>query len=149
MSSLCAEKDTRSRNFFLVHYRRMWYTGIAVCGYDEIGRHARFRFSCSDALGFESPCPHQIAMKSKKPGVEDECPQRPYSISVLAAAPHFREKAQCFLYPHFGQTPSPFRATPHSGQRSIWFLVSNSAEAALTPLVKVSLAMFSLSFSRS
>ena len=59
MSSLCAEKDTRSRKFFLVHYQRMWYTGIAVCGYDEIGRHARFRFSCSDALGFESPYPYQ------------------------------------------------------------------------------------------
>ena len=59
MSSLCAEKDTRSRKFFLVHYQRMWYTGIAVCGYDEIGRHARFRFSCSNALGFESPYPYQ------------------------------------------------------------------------------------------
>ena len=30
-----------------------------ICGHDGIGRHARFRFSCSDALGFESPCPHQ------------------------------------------------------------------------------------------
>ena len=59
MSSLCAEKDTRSRKFFLVHYQRMWYTGIVVCGYDEIGRHARFRFSCSNALGFESPYPYQ------------------------------------------------------------------------------------------
>src|SRR5699024_9044785 len=31
-----------------------------ICGHDGIGRHARFRFSCSDALGFESPCPHQL-----------------------------------------------------------------------------------------
>ena len=30
-----------------------------LCGHDEIGRHARFRFSCFTALGFESPCPHQ------------------------------------------------------------------------------------------
>ena len=30
-----------------------------ISGHDGIGRHARFRFSCSDALGFESPCPHQ------------------------------------------------------------------------------------------
>ena len=30
-----------------------------IRGHDGIGRHARFRFSCSDALGFESPCPHQ------------------------------------------------------------------------------------------
>ena len=58
MSSLCTEKDTRSRKFFLVHYRWMWYTERTVCGYDEIGRHARFRFSCSDALGFESPYPY-------------------------------------------------------------------------------------------
>ena len=31
-----------------------------ICGHDGIGRHARFRFSCSDALGFESPCPHHV-----------------------------------------------------------------------------------------
>ena len=31
---------------------------LNICGHDGIGRHARFRFSCSDALGFESPCPH-------------------------------------------------------------------------------------------
>ena len=29
-----------------------------IRGHDGIGRHARFRFSCSNALGFESPCPH-------------------------------------------------------------------------------------------
>lgn len=52
-------------------------------------------------------------------------------------------------YPHFGHTPSSLSATPHSGQRSMSFLVTNSAEAAFTPLVKVILAMLSLSFSRS
>ena len=31
-----------------------------IRGHDGIGRHARFRFSCSDTLGFESPCPHHI-----------------------------------------------------------------------------------------
>lgn len=31
-----------------------------ICGHDGIGRHARFRFSWSNPLGFESPCPHQI-----------------------------------------------------------------------------------------
>ena len=31
---------------------------LNICGHDGIGRHARFRFSCSNALGFESPCPH-------------------------------------------------------------------------------------------
>ena len=30
-----------------------------ISGHDGIGRHARFRFSYSDVLGFESPCPHQ------------------------------------------------------------------------------------------
>ena len=30
-----------------------------ICGHDGIGRHARFRFSWSNPLGFESPCPHQ------------------------------------------------------------------------------------------
>ena len=36
-------------------------SGLAahICGHDGIGRHARFRFSCFPALGFESPCPHQ------------------------------------------------------------------------------------------
>ena len=53
------EERYQIAKIFLVHYRRMWYTGIAVCGYDEIGRHARFRFSCSNALGFESPYPYQ------------------------------------------------------------------------------------------
>ena len=38
---------------------------------------------------------------------------------------------------------------PHRGQRSICLVGVYSWEAALTPLVKVSLAMFSLSFSRS
>lgn len=33
---------------------------IHPCGYDGIGRHARFRFSCSNALGFEPPCPHHV-----------------------------------------------------------------------------------------
>ena len=30
-----------------------------ISGHDGTGRHARFRFLCSDALGFKSPCPHQ------------------------------------------------------------------------------------------
>lgn len=55
---------------------------------------------------------------------------------------------QCFLYPHFGQTPS-IRATPQSGQRSIVLPGAYSCAAALTPLVKVIFAMLSLSFSRS
>ena len=40
-----------------------------ICGHDGIGRHARFRFSCSDALGFESPCPYQ-----KQPTAVDTAP---------------------------------------------------------------------------
>lgn len=35
-----------------------------ICGHDGIGRHARFRFSWSNPLGFESPCPHQIRTQS-------------------------------------------------------------------------------------
>ena len=30
-----------------------------IRGHDGTGRHAGFRFLCSDALGFKSPCPHQ------------------------------------------------------------------------------------------
>ena len=56
---------------------------------------------------------------------------------------------QFFLYPHLGQTPFSFSAIPHSGQRSISLTVSYSWEAAFTPLVKVSLAILSLSLSRS
>ena len=40
-------------------------------------------------------------------------------------------KCYFFLYPHFGHTPSLFKVTPHNGQRSILFFVSNSAEPAL------------------
>ena len=38
---------------------RLRGTIMTLCGHDGIGRHARFRFLCF-ALGFESPCPHQI-----------------------------------------------------------------------------------------
>ena len=31
-----------------------------ISGYDGIGRHARFRFSCREALGFKSPYPHHV-----------------------------------------------------------------------------------------
>lgn len=55
-------------------------------------------------------------------------------------------KCYFFLYPHFGHTPSLFKVTPHNGQRSILFFVSNSAEPAFTPLVKVILAIFNFSF---
>lgn len=51
-------------------------------------------------------------------------------------------KCYFFLYPHFGHTPSLFKVTPHNGQRSILFFVSNSAEPAFTPLVKVILATY-------
>ena len=36
----------------------MWYNNMVICGYDGIGRHARFRFSCF-ACGFESHYPYQ------------------------------------------------------------------------------------------
>ena len=44
----------RSNNFQLstLHFQ------LHICGHDGIGRHAGFRFLCSDALGFKSPCPH-------------------------------------------------------------------------------------------
>ena len=54
-----------------------------------------------------------------------------------------------FLYPHFGHTPSSFNEIPQRGQRSILFLVSNSAEPAFTPLVNVILAMFNFIFQQS
>ena len=60
-----------------------------------------------------------------------------------------RIKNAYLRYPHLGQIPFSFRAMPHSGQRSILFSGLNSSEAALTPLVNVSLTMFSLSFRRS
>ena len=72
-----------------------------------------------------------------------------FSIGRLLTSAAGGRRIYCFLYPHFGQTPFSFSAMPHSGQRSISFFVSNSALAAFTPLVKVSFAMFSLSFSRS
>ena len=58
------------------------------------------------------------------------------------------QRMSYFRYPHFGQTPST-REIPHSGQRSMVPEGVYSWEAALTPLVKVILAMFSLSFSNS
>ena len=45
--------------------------------------------------------------------------------------------------------PFSFRAIPQSGQRSMLLLTSYSCDAALTPLVKVSFAMLSLSLRRS
>src|SRR5574344_2052815 len=54
-----------------------------------------------------------------------------------------------FLYPHFGQTPFSSSATPQRGHLSIDPAGLNSADAALTPLVKVIFTMFNLSFSRS
>lgn len=77
---------------------------------------------------------------SKKSGPEN---RDPTTLSTVCDGYFF------LRYPHFGHTPSSLSATPHSGQRSMSFLVTNSAEAAFTPLVKVILAMLSLSFSRS
>lgn len=57
--------------------------------------------------------------------------------------------SQAFLYPHLGQTPFSLSAMPQRGQRSMLLWVLNSAEAAFTPLVKVILAMLSLSLSSS
>ena len=77
---------------------------------------------------------------SKKSGPEN---RNPTTLSTECDGYFF------LRYPHFGHTPSSLNATPHSGQRSMSFLVTNSAEAAFTPLVKVILAILSLSFSRS
>ena len=41
-------------------------SAVYIRGHDEIGRHARFRFSCSNALGFESPCPHQLRNSQRR-----------------------------------------------------------------------------------
>ena len=54
--------------------------GPSMRGHDGIGRHARFRFSCSDALGFESPCPHQM---DKGRSIEQ------FSWNVQYSYPHF------------------------------------------------------------
>ncbi len=32
----------------------------ALCGYDGIGRHARFRFLCREACGFKSHYPQDV-----------------------------------------------------------------------------------------
>lgn len=61
----------------------------------------------------------------------------------------FSDNNDYFLYPHLGQTPFSLSAMPQRGQRSMLFFVSNTSEAALTPLVNVIFAIFSLSFRRS
>ena len=33
-----------------------------ICGYDEIGKHAGFRFQCREACGFESHYPYHDYM---------------------------------------------------------------------------------------
>ena len=35
---------------------------VYMCACDGIGRHARFRFSCRNACGFESLQAHQVAL---------------------------------------------------------------------------------------
>ena len=44
--------------FRLVITVPLCYTIYSIRGYDGIGRHARFRFSYGNVLGFESPYPH-------------------------------------------------------------------------------------------
>ena len=102
------------------------------------------------------------AIDPKHPAVDaDFVPRRYYQVferkigfqpNLSMLDPLFNTGPEGILYlryPHLGHTPFSSRETPQRGQRSICFLSLNSAEAAFTPLVKVILAMLSLSFSRS
>ena len=39
---------------------RVKIRGFSFCGYDGIGRHARFRFSCREACRFDPCYPHHV-----------------------------------------------------------------------------------------
>ena len=51
---------------------------IRICGYDGIGRHARFRFSCREACRFDPCYPHQEGhpVRGALPGADDSREER-------------------------------------------------------------------------
>ena len=61
-----------------------------ICACDGIGRHARFRFSCSDACGFESLQAHHKKGHDVSRvlfcGLRGPRPAPPFGISMLGAA---------------------------------------------------------------
>ena len=101
----CFGEPKWPRDFLLVPGRRMWYNSIAIRGYDGIGRHARFRFSCF-ACGFESHYPYQV-------GASDiACSDLLYqSERARAAAPPFQIEPAALgfdlVFPFIGIYKSP------------------------------------------